>query len=373
MMATASKRDLLSRCAAWAHPSAVWASTDSDLATLGTEMHAAIDDAIMGRPLDGHPEHARRKAGHALAALGELLADATDVRTEVAYEYSLPSDTAMVLGTGREAYAGAEREGFCGTADLVLDFADGVPLVIDHKSWSPGRDVDARAQLRTLALFVARATGRETVRTATLLVGDDEARIVMGDTLDAFELDAEAYDLRADIARIPNAEPMPGPHCAGRYCPCVATCEATTEAMDHTLPAEMLVRKHRLSPVIVDAEHAAWTYAALRMVEAATDEIGKALKRYADAHGGIALPDGTVYAGHETTRETIDLAVPGAVESVEAAGAEEAIGYSTSKAAIERAIGKASKSLVAELAAIGAIKSSTFTTYKAVKTKKRSA
>ena len=351
----------------------MWSTTSNAAATSGTEMHAAIDDLIMGQSLDGHPEHARRKASLAAEALRPLLETATGIRSEAAYEYSLATDAAVYLGRGRDAYANADRESLCGTADLVLDFADGVPVVIDHKSWSPGQDVDARAQLRTLALLVARAMGRESVKTATLLVGDNEARLVWGDTLDAFELDAEAHDLRAELARIPNAEPVPGPHCAGRYCPAIATCEATTEAMAHTIPADMLVRSHRLSPVIVDNDHAAWTFAALRMVEAATDEISKALKAYADAHGGVLLSDGTIYAGHETTRETLDLSVPGAVEAVRAAGAEDAISYSSSKAAVERTIGKASKALVEELSAMGAIKSSTFTTYKATKPKKRAA
>ena len=372
---TASRRALLSACAAWARPDAVWTDSGSDAATAGSEMHDAIESVIANPSgqTRTHSAAAVRKAAHAVDALAGLLAMATARHTEVAYEYSLRSDSATVLGHGREAYDGAERDSLCGTADLVLDFADGIPMVIDYKSWAPGQDVDARAQLRTLALFAARAMGRDTVRTATLLVGEDGARLVEGDTLDAFELDAEAYDLRADLARIPNAEPVPGPHCAARYCPAIATCEATREAMTHTLPASMLVRQHRLSPVIADAEHAAWTYAALRMVEAATDEIAKALKAYADEHGGIVLSDGSVYGGHETTRETLDLSVPGAVEAVRAAGGEAALSYSSSKAALTREIGKASKALLEELSAMGALRASTFTTYKATKAKKRAA
>ena len=371
---TASRRQLLKHCQHWATPSAVWSETGSALATAGTEAHAAFEAIGSDRDHDA-PEHARRKAEAALPVIRELRARGVQSWTEIAFAWNPTTDTARVLGVGegREVYAKATDDEMTGTADLVVQEGDGHLLVVDYKSDVPGNEVDATAQLRTLALFAARALRSEHVETMTVLYSESDARRVLGDTLETMALDAEAEELYEELGNI-NETPKPGPWCSGLYCPAIASCPATVDALAQTLPPEMLVRQHRLSPVIASPEHAAWTLTALDLVDEATTKIRAYLRAYADANGGISLADGTVWQGSEVTTEKPALDVPGALAEVKAAGAEAALDITTSWSAIERAIGKApAKELRKALSAMGATKTSTHKRYEAKKARKKAA
>ena len=370
---TASRRALLqSGCTYWATDAAVWTEGGNRATVAGTESHEAFESVGSDRDHDA-PEHARRKAKAALPVIRELRARGVQSWTEIAFAWDPWLDTARVLGTGvgRDVYSQATSDEMCGTADFVVREADETLLVVDYKPDTPGHTIDATAQLRTLALFAARALHSDRVETMTVLYSEDDARCIVGDTLEIMALDAEASSLYAELADI-GGEPAPGPWCTLLYCPAAASCPATIEALAQALPPEALVRHHRLSPVIADAEHAAWSLTALDLVDEATRTIRANLRAFADAHDCIPLADGTVWQGSQVTTEKPALDVPGALAEVKAAGAESALDITTSWSAIERAIGKVSaKELRKALSAMGAVKTSTHKRYEAKKARKK--
>ena len=372
---TASKRNLYQHCQYWALPETPWTDTSGAGAEAGSEAHAAFEAVHNGAAHDA-PEHARRKAEVVTPVLRELKARGSESWSEIAFAWSPVTGKARVLGVGKgRHYADATDGEVCGTADIVVRCFDGSLLVADWKNRVPGHTVDATAQLRTLALMAARAFGSEDVATLTVLVDENEAERVSGPTLNSFDLDMEESVLCDAVAQLRySPEPMPGPHCAAMYCPAAASCPATVDALAQTLPAKMLVRDHRLSPVISGPDHAAWSLTAVDLVEEGIKAIKASLRAFADAHNGIPLADGTVWQGSEVTTEKPALDVPGALAEVRAAGADAALDITTSWSAIERAIGKApAKELRKALAAMGATKTSTHKRYEAKKDRKRAA
>ena len=372
MRLSASKRALYQRCAFWTLPTTPLDAVVGDGATQGSEAHAAFEDLTTGaeRP---HAEHARAKADALRPVLAQLTEGCSETWAEVSFAWDPASDTARVLGigAGREVYVHASEGEVTGTADFVGQDAGGHLIVIDYKNHVPGREVDAFAQLRTLGLFAARALGCTTVDCWTVEVGEDGCNTHNECEMDVFALDTEAADLASELGRTgAELEPHPGPWCQALYCPAAPQCPATRDALTQVLPAEMLVR-HKLSPVIASADHAAWSLTAVDLVEEALKVIRVALRAFADEHGGIPLPDGSTYQGAEVTTIKPTLDVPGAVDAIRAAGGEEALSVSTTWTALDKVLGKAKAKDVREaLTSMGAVKTSTAKRYEAKKPKR---
>ena len=369
MRLTASKRALFDACQYWALPSTPWGQTGSDAATAGSGAHAAFEALVTGATV-AVPEAARRKAEALRPYLTGVLQNAVEIHAELSLAWAPSTDRARVLGegAGRGVYVHASETEVAGTADLVLLRPDGSLLVADYKNAVPGQEIDARAQLRTLALMAARALGADVVDILTIMVDESSAWGEGADRLDVFALDAEAAMLTRElVAFASDPQPRPGPWCSGRYCPARASCPATVEALAQLVPAGDLVR-HRLSTELTGPEHAAWTLTALDLVDEATKAIRASLRAYADDHGGIQLPDGSTWAGRQVTTEKPSLDVPGALDAIRAAGASEAIESSTTWSAIDKAVGKpAGKALREQLAALGAVKTASYQRYEARK------
>lgn len=370
MRLTASKRALFGACQYWALPSTPWGHTGSDAATAGSEAHAAFEALVTGATV-AVPEAARRKAEALRPYLTGALTNAVEIHAELSLAWDPSTDRARVLGegAGRGVYVHASEAEITGTADLVLRRADGSLLVADYKNSVPGKGVDAGAQLRTLALMSARALGADVVDVLTIMVDESSAWGEGADRLDVFALDAEAAMLTRELVAFASdpTVPRPGPWCSDRYCPARASCPATVEALAQLVPAAELTR-HRLSTDLTGPEHAAWALTALDLVEEGIKAIKAALRAYADDHDGIPLPDGSTWAGREVTTEKPSLDVPGALSAIRAAGASEAIESSTTWSAIDKAVGKpAGKALREQLAALGAVRTSSYLRYEARK------
>ena len=373
MRLTASRRELYSRCQYFALPDVPWDDNSSAASDAGSEAHEGFealhngDEATLG-------ESARRKVEALRPSLNAIQSTGTKSSAEVSFAWDPKTDEARIVGVGlsrAERDAKADPSHMTGTADLVVIQPRAAIAVWDYKHDS-GKGVDARAQLRTLALFAARAFGASTVETGVVLYGENDSRIVPGETLTALDLDMEADVLRDalnQLVLLPPPEPQPGPWC--KRCPAAAQCPATVDALAQAVPTTSLVRQHRLSTIIASQEHAAWTLSAIDQVEAALKVIKGQLRAYADQHGGIPLPDGTEWSGQESKQERPLLDVPGALALVQASGADAAVEYSTTWAALERALGKAdAKILRAKLAKMGATKTTKFPKYEARKPRK---
>lgn len=347
---------------------------DEDVANPARDRGNAVHEAINTYVVDGPdpfaddatmpPEVAER--------IDALRADGCEVLSEVAMAWHPETDTARVLGYGKSRDYSSAREGeLCGTADLiVINRKRDTLLVLDWKTAAPGVEPkDATDQLTGNALAAVRIWPMNNVYFAAPVVREDDTYWPDPTELSVFELEAAAVDLRVRLsADITAAEPNPGPHCAERYCRARGTCPATREAMTELLPPERLTFKFG-KPIESD-RHAAWLLTAMDLLEAGVEVERARLRAYADANGGVNFPDGFVWKGSESRTTKPTLEVPGALTLLRSAGAEDAVSYATTWAELERVLGKEEgKALREQLAAMGAVKTTSFKRYSRVKQK----
>lgn len=372
MRATASKIGALASCQWWAREGVPWVDTPGAAAALGTRVHAAIEADLTG--VEWTDEEAEPYVRSYVAwrdrVQGERL-----LATEQPIALDLATGRVRGIEKGEHrSYAGRIPTELVGTADMVWLGADGVRVVDDVKTGRP-ENVDAiasNAQMLTLGLLWARWLGVDTIRVRLVFVSPfqtytDEA------TLDAFDLDAWEGRLQEYARTIPSSEPQPGQHC--RYCPAAGACPVAVGAIALVEAEPVRVRL----PVVARSEdisspaHARDQYETLRAVKAATDQAWEALRRWVDENGPVELEDGRTYGARSTTRESVLLETPEALEVLRlrlGRAWEAAVDVSTSKTAIKAAAkvaaeamgGKAAaieRATIEALRAVGAIRSKT--------------
>jgi hypothetical protein len=307
----------------------------------GTERHAALANVIVGTEQNPPAEVVAW-----LDALNDepaTLAPLRGAAPELAYGYTPATGVARLIGSnvGR-AYNAAPGE-FVGSADYVL-VADNAVTVVDLKTGlgevpHPSRN----AQLRFLALAAARWHGVESARVGILHAPDGRAAWWSWATVDAFELEAIAVELRTlaerigyarnDVERGRTPRLTVGEHCT--YCPARFGCPARV-AMAQRLAGEpekvVLDLKAMLTPESASLALARWQAATKALAE-----VGAALHAYA-SESPIALGDGRAWGPVTSEREVIDAdkAWPVLVAKFGANAAREAMSLDTSKAGIER-------------------------------------
>jgi hypothetical protein len=313
-----------------------WAAGDA-----GTDKHAALAAAIVGTEQNPSPDVVAW-----LDALNDDPATLAPIRgaaPELAYGYVPSTGVARLIGAnvGR-AYNAASGE-FAGSADYVL-VADGLVMVVDLKTGIGDVPHPARnAQLRFLALAAARWHGVESARVGILHAPEGRTPWWSWATLDAFELETIAVELRALAERIGYARNdvekgrtprlTVGEHCT--HCPARHGCPARV-AMAQRLAGEpervVLDLKAMLTP-----ESAALALARWQAATKALQEVGAALHAYA-SESPIPLGDGRVWGPVASEREVIDAdkAWPVLVAKYGANTAREAMSLDTSKAGLER-------------------------------------
>lgn len=307
----------------------------------GTERHALLAAAITNSETHG----ASTEALDWLEALdSETLLPIMGAAPELAYGYTPSTGVARLIGSnvGR-AYNAAPGE-FAGSADYVL-VAEGLVTVVDLKTGMGDVPHPARnAQLRFLALAAARWHGVESARVGILHAPDGRTPWWSWATLDAFELEAIAVELktlaerigyaRNDVAKGKTPRLVVGEHCA--YCPARFACPARV-AMAQRLAGEpervVLDLKAMLTP-----ESAALALARWKAATKALQEVGAALHAYA-SETPIPLGDGRVWGPVVDEYEEIDADKAWEVLGAKygAAAAREAMTLKTSKAGIQRA------------------------------------
>jgi Protein of unknown function (DUF2800) len=364
MRFTASRRALLSRCSHWIQKDTPWNETPTRASVDGTEAHAGFqaehDDEDI--PLT---EAARNKVAAASPLIAQLR-QGGESWSELAMAYNYIDDVGRIIGKGRDAYNNKREWEMTGTADLVVMRREQLHIY-DYKN-DTGRDVDASAQLRTLALFAQRALHPKDsiVRVATIMVSQSEARVVDEQELDTLDIDEERNLLKKDLLQSPK--PNAGPWCSGNYCPARLQCPQMQQAITSLLPPASLLPPHRMAPDITGPEHAAWMLARIAPIKDAIAAVEAELRTYADANGGISLSDGTVWSSKEVSVEKPRLDVPGAAELIAEVGGASAITKSVTWSALNKIVGAGTAIALREkLRAIGAVKSSSYLRYEARK------
>ena len=385
--------DLAAACGyAWSPHAPRWPRRewqDSDAAAFGRAFADGIDAAIHRRewsPPEGMtPSETQRLTLTIEAAHRHVVEDLAPDQfiAEVAYLYEVR--TGRVTSSTRDVVMRPPDGHIGGAIDLITRGPRGL-VVTD---WKTGRSRGAAVaswQLRVYALWAARYYGVEDV-TIEMAYPSPDGCPVNAASLDALELALIESDLRALLARLPQAVPTPGAHCHERYCPIVAVCPVTQRSLAQIEGATSAATRLPLVPTIETPEQAARVRRGLKMVEAAIPSLRAALEAYVDAHGPVDMGDGTVFGAltHDGRRK-IDITRPGALSAVRAYLGEhvdEALDVSTSKAALERAmrrkltregmtergaLSRAMAPLMRELEALGAVKvGAPWTTYEEIR------
>lgn len=268
-------------------------------------------------------------------------------RQEVAFGLDLATGKATEIGSGLQRRY--ERRPGCVYATIDVCRRDGsMAKVLDYKFElydNRQRAPRESAQLLTCALLVARAWNVSTVAVGFVHVRSNGTHWTEMATLDAFDLDAHFDTLRETAARIAQAEERiaagqtpdvkRGPWC--RWCKSVAACPAVTSLVRAVSQAPAATAQSILDALTPDT--AALAYRRLQEVEDALKPVRAALYLYG-SEVGVDLGEGRVYGAVTTQRESIDGRIARKVlaQLVAPEVAESAVEFSTSKAAIERAL-----------------------------------
>lgn len=378
MNITGSSLPLLQKCQWWANEFVPTPPPfePNEAMQLGTEVHAAIENFLLGKPPapteNAKPLFEEWRQWWAQSPLSAL----SGWRAEQAFGYDVANDVARALSIKNRKYVVNPGE-IAGTVDaLHVNPETKHGIIVD---WKTGMDfgkftADAADnwQLKLYALCAARTFGLESAQVMIVRINDHGVSTTEY-TMDALELDAVSSNVASLVAKVPTAQPKPGPHC--KRCRAVAVCP-TTEAATTAIAAP--------SPVNIEiksAEQASAALARLRQVQAACEQVESILKAYAAENGGILVSPGKRYMRVTVERESINLTgSDGAagIAAIEAAGAIDAVETkaSTSKTALERTL-KASglkgkelrvkmDTLLSELRATGVVRATSVEAFREV-------
>ncbi len=361
---SASKREIGAWCLYWARPDVILPPREASAAAdLGTALHEGASEeaepdferfAELVASGDTSPESLAERY-RLSAGAAKRLVDLVDAwrawwptynggrawRAEVPFAFDGQTDTARELPSqGQRDYSAATDDELPGTVDQHVVDEHGA-VILDLKTGrGPHRLADHVRQLEHGAVVLARMHGLDEVRIVVAHVTPDGV-VVDERVLDAFDLEAAAQAMTAELARIPTAEPVDGTHC--RWCPARGICPKTTALVAEVLPGALPERRLPLVGAVEDDETARAFIEGLPLLEAWVDDRWKQVRAYAE-RGAVPLGSGRVWGKVEKPgREKVDLEVKGAIDAInEALGpaAEVALEVETSKSAIERGVRK---------------------------------
>lgn len=215
-------------------------------------------------------------------------------RCEVAFAWSPSRDVARELARTKKLrdYSDAKGDEVCGSTDLVDWDMDNTLLVEDVKTgYTPLAQYVP--QIRTLALFAARANKVRKVRARLVKLYKDREPDILEMMLDGFALDAIAEDLKTRLEAAKTADPIPGAHCTEMFCKARLVCPAVQAAVTELVPADQLVRMPKLSHEFVSVDHDARMLDFLRLVEKWSKDFKDLIKKRTPKEGA-ELADGRI-------------------------------------------------------------------------------
>lgn len=378
MKITGSTLPVLRKCQWWAREDvkAPPALPPSDAMLIGTEVHAAIEGVLTKRDVKLSTDDGMDLFREWMQWWNTSPLAANQWKAEVAYAYDVQRDAARLIGenVGRGYEVSASE--IPGTIDaLALD--DEHAHVIDWKTTSGfgagPADANDNWQLRLYALMVARAHRIDSVTIHVVRITPNGVTST-SHTLDAFELDAVAHEVKRLVDAVPTALPQQGSHC--HRCRAVAVCPTTNAATTAIAPPEPV-------HLTITDDNAGSLLMRLRQVQAACEHLENALKLYAANKNeeGIRLPTGKRWVRVGVDRESINLngdANALGIAIISMAGCEKALEpkIAVSKAGIERELkaqglkGRELKQkiddVMSELRAAGATRVTTVDAYREV-------
>lgn len=311
MTPRASRLPLLAHCSWWARPEVAdpVASVGTAATTRGTAVHAAIEAVLKGTPAPTLDD----EAAPFFATWLEWWQGQDIEPVAIEERAALAVATGAVREVGRDE-AAKDRE-VIGTPDLIA--RDGGTLqVLD---WKTGDDFQGyttaavdNLQLRTYAAMAAGLFDEGTVEVRIVRITTDGV-VEDRHTYDALDLAAHVEWLRDRLAAAPISEPTPGMHCA--RCDAASVCPATLATVYRL--TKLGTATARLE---ITEENAARVLERVAAIEEAASQVRDALKAFALASGGIALPGGKVWGPRSQVRETIDADAPDVADVLDAAG-----------------------------------------------------
>jgi hypothetical protein len=310
----------------------------------GTAKHAALARRVYGPGID--LDSTDPLAIWLDSLEDEALEPLRNSLPEVAYAYDVATGAGRFLGSnlGR-TYPETTPVEFAGTADYVRLEGASVQVVDLKTGMGDVPHPERNAQLRMLALAAARTHGVDSASVGILHAPEGRTPWWSWATLDAFELEVVAGELRDLARRIEIARAVVatgqtprltvGEHCA--YCPARHGCPARV-AMAQRLAGEPEVVVRDLKAMLTP-ESSALALALWQAATKALQEVGAALYAYA-SESPIPLGDGRVWGPRETSREVIDAekAWLVLVEKYGVDVARKAMSLDTSKAGVSRAM-----------------------------------
>jgi hypothetical protein len=334
----------------------------------GTVIHRYLEDVVrygQSAALGNVPEEHRAECKR--IDVSGILAVARDAEPEAAFAWSPSMDKGRKLSSTNRAYDDVSEDEIAGTADLVVDAKP--YCVIDYKTGRHEVEAPERNwQLRTLALAVARAYEVTEIAVEIWKLRDDGGWWVRSHAFDGFDLDATAAEIRQRLEQAHAVKTgarklqlVEGDHC--EWCPSLTSCPAKTQlasALVKSLPAAV----EHMTP---EERGNAWD--VITRAQMVIDKIRRALEDLAQFEP-IPLPDGRTLSLQEDMREYVVGEVVREVVA-ERYGADVAakvceVKVSSSKAAIDRELGKAAKEVKDEIRRRGGVRVVRSTRLKAV-------
>jgi hypothetical protein len=396
---SASSLDRAIACAASTALPAVWEESSPD-AERGIAIHEFLDKSVTaGRDaaLAGVPPSAPWRSLCEAIDIAWILQGAARASTELALAYHVDNDSGRVIGSHLNRRYGSTVGEIPSTADLVLEYENDSPLVIDWKAGHALVEVHGNRQMELLGLTVARARKVPSVRVAIGMV-EESGVVTIDDVLTLGPLDLSriandvgiAWDAAGEAQRAVAAgesiDVRPGDHC--RYCPCKASCPAHVglirelarapgESLGPLLGEQNMVQlraslRDRLANL--DSETLGRAWSMLTVIEALVEEARTQLTSRIRDIGGVTLANGTRVESTQGRRESIDGRI--ALPILRTLGLEDAAEAKVTKAAIERearrqtpndlpAMRRKIENAIDRLREAGAVKESTYTSVKA--------
>lgn len=310
----------------------------SEAAAKGTAIHSYLEGLLKG---ESHEDAVMRAPEQYRDACLDVdmapfwAQQYSDIKSEVAMAVNVHTGVARILGGNRD-YRTVTPDEFYATADYTARTQDGCLVVGDFKTGTANHVAHPRNnwQLKTLGYILAQLHGEKQVEVA-IVKTDGQTRILVH-RFDELDLAVIAEDLRILHSKLQQpATPIEGKHCD--YCPAFKSCPAKVALLRELAAAPVLTAEALAGELKAGDAKAA--YRRFRAIKTALQKAEAELRMLVE-RDPIDLGDGFFYGPTKSTKEELDgkVTFEALVGLYGPEVAKEAVGFTTSKSAIEKAI-----------------------------------
>lgn len=309
----------------------------SEAAERGTAIHAYLEKLVEGQPheaaLEVVPEKYRDDCLE--VDMAPFWAQQyRELKAEVSMAVNVHTGFARVVGKSRN-YASITPDEFYGTADYIGRTQDNVLVVGDFKTGVANVTHPRNNwQLKTLAYILSQLHAETTVE--VVIVKTEGGTRLLIHRFDAMDLALIAEDLRILHGKLQQPQsPKEGKHCD--WCPAYKQCPAKVSLLRELAAAPVLTMEKLAGELKAGDAKAA--YRRFRTIKTAMQKVEAELRMLAEKEP-IDLGDGWFYGQTRQAKEELDgkVTFEAVMGLYGAEAAKAAVGFTTSKTAIERAI-----------------------------------